>query len=145
MAKSALLAGGPAFLTDCQLWKIAFGVGLAVLQLFFWWPAAVLGQAPSSPFFNLGPKSTVEYKGILLCYRHDIAPSPENRARCEQEGHLPLFKRADGHLLKLMGSTNSITVRLSSDELHGKKVRIKGIYYPQTDHVLVEEVTLVEP
>jgi len=117
-------------------------LGCAVLGLLLWWPAAVLGHDnPNTPFAR--PESTsanVAYEGTLICFRCDIAPSPENRARCEQEGHVSLFKRADGHIYKLNGSTNSITAKLASDELHSKRVRIKGIYYSKTDHILVEEV-----
>ena len=86
----------------------------------------------------------MEYEGTLLCFRYDVAPSPENRTRCVKEGLVPLFKRADRHLYKLMGSTNAITAKLSLDDLHGKKVRIKGDLLPQTDQVLVEKVIPVE-
>lgn len=93
---------------------------------------------------STGPASTSAYvvynNGTLICFRCDVSPSPENRARCEQEGHVPLFKLADGHLHKLVGSTNSITVKLASDELHGKKVKVKGMYSLETNQVLVEEV-----
>lgn len=38
-----------------------------------------------------GPASTsayVAYNGTLICFRCAVSLSPENRARCEQEGHL---------------------------------------------------------
>jgi len=121
-------------------------LGCAVLAFLLLWPATVLGHDnPSNPFARLESTSAdVTYEGTLICFRCDVSPSPENLARCEQEGHAPLFRRADGHIHKLTGSTNSITAKLASDELHGKKVRIKGIYYAETNHVLVEEVILLE-
>ena len=119
-------------------------LGGAVLGVLLWWPAAVLGQFHSSPFARPEPQSVdVEYEGTLICFRCDLSPTPENRARCQQEGHLPLLKRAEGYLHALIGSTNPITAKLASDELHGKKVKVKGIYYPKTHQVLVEEVTPV--
>ena len=120
-------------------------LGCAVLGLLLWWPVTVRGDPTSSSFAHPDPTSiNVEYEGTLICFRCDIAPSPENRARCEQEGHAPLFKRADGHIHKLTGSTNSITAKLIADELHGKSVKIEGIYYPKTDHVLVEKLIPLE-
>ena len=89
-----------------------------VLQLFLWRPTLVLGQATPSPFFNLGPKSGMEYEGTLLCFRYDVALSPENRTRCVKEGLVPLFKRADRHPNKLLGSTNAITAKLRFDDLN---------------------------
>ena len=53
-----------------------------------------------------------------------------------------MFKRADVHLYRLMGSTHAITATLAFDELHGKKVKSKGTYSPQTDQVLVVEKVL---
>ena len=101
------------------------------LQLFLRRPAAVLGQATTSPFCNLGPKSSVEYEGTLLCFRYHAAPSPENRARCVKEGHVPLFKRADVHLYKFMGSTHAITAKLASTNSTAKRSRSKGPILPR--------------
>ena len=119
---------------------------MIVLLILGWWPETVLGHdEPNNPFF--GSESTsadVTYEGVLICFRCDVDPSLAGRARCEQEGHAPLLKRADGHIHKLMGSRNSITVKLASDALHGKKVKIKGIYHNETNHVLVEEVIPLE-
>lgn len=78
----------------------------------------------------------------MICFRCDVTPSPENRARCRQEGHQPLLKRSEGYTHTLVGGTNKLTAQLASDELHGKSVHIKGIYYPKTNHILVSEVTL---
>lgn len=92
---------------------------------------------------SAGPASTsayVAYNGTLICFRCDVSPSPENRARCEQEGHAPLFKLADGHVHKLEGSTTSLSAQLASETLHGKKVKITGIYDLKTNHILVEKI-----
>jgi hypothetical protein len=116
-------------------------IGCAVLGVLLWWSAVLGHDDANTPF--AGPASTsvdVAYEGTLICFRCDVSPSPENRARCAQEGHAPLFKLADGHVHKLQGSTNSITAKLASDALHGKAVKIKGIYYLKTNHVFVEEV-----
>lgn len=120
-------------------------LGCAALGLLLWWPAVVLGQSTSSPFARPEPRSVdVAYEGTLICFRCDVAPSPENRTRCTQEGHVPLLRRAEGYTHTLVGSTNAITAKLASEELHGKKIKVKGIYYPKTNQLLVEQVLLLE-
>lgn len=115
--------------------------GSVVFTFLLWWPSAVLGQSSPVPFVPSEPKPfKVRYEGTLICYRHEIAPKSENPVRCQQEGHVPLLRRTEGHLHLLIGSTNSITAKLTSEELHNKWVRITGIYYPQTNQILVEEV-----
>jgi len=119
--------------------------GGAVLWLLLWWPAAAHADPNSSPFGRTDPGAAgVEYEGTLICFRRDVDPSHEDLARCKQEGHAPLLRRADGHIHKLTGSTNSITAKLASDELHGKKVKVKGIYYPKANQVLVEKLIPLE-
>ena len=125
---------------------IATQLTLIVLLILGWWPETVLGHdEPNNSFFRSETTSAdVTHEGTLICFRCDIDPSPAGRARCEQEGHAPLFKKADGHIHRLTGSRNSITTKLASDTLHGKKVKIKGIYHAETNHVLVEEVIPLE-
>lgn len=107
------------------------------------WPSIVLGQPYGSSLPGSEPQSVdAEYDGVVICFRCDVTPSPENRARCQQEGHQPLFSRSEGHTHRLVGSTNKLTAQLVSDDLHGKAVHIKGIYYPKTNYILVSEVTL---
>jgi hypothetical protein len=112
------------------------------MLILWWWPATARGDPNSTSVFQTEPKSlNVEYEGTLICFRCDITPSRENRARCEQEGHLPLLRRAEGYSHTLMGSTNSLSAQLASEALHGKKIKITGIYYPKTNQILVEKVT----
>lgn len=114
-----------------------------MVLILWWWPAAARGDPNSTSVIKTEPKSrNVEYEGTLICFRCDVAPSRENRARCEQEGHLPLLRRGDGYSHSLVGSTNSHSAQLASEALHGKKVKITGIYYPKTNQILVEKVAL---
>lgn len=115
----------------------------ALLWPLLWWPSIILGQ-PYGSFLPGSERQSVdaEYDGIVICFRCDVSPSPENRARCQQEGHQPLLRRSEGHTHALVGSTNKLTAQLASDELHGKSVHITGIYYPKTNHILVSEVSL---
>ncbi len=117
----------------------------ALLWPLLWWPSIVLGQPYGSALPGAEPQSVdAEYDGVVICFRCDVTPSPENRARCQQEGHQPLLRRSEGHTHTLVGSTNKLTAQLTSDELHGKAVHIKGIYYPKTNYILVSEVSLRE-
>lgn len=114
---------------------------IAIVLLILWWPAAARGDPNSTSVIQNEPKSlNVEYEGMLICFRCDITPSQENRARCEQEGHLPLLRRVEGRSHTLVGSTNSLSAQLASEALHGKKIKITGIYYPTTNQILVKKV-----
>jgi hypothetical protein len=116
---------------------------ICIVMLILWcWPPAARGDPNSPSVIQTEPKSlNVEYEGTLICFRCDITPSQENRARCEQEGHLPLLRRKDGYSHSLVGSTNSLSAQLTSESFHGKKVMITGIYYPKTNQILVEKIT----
>ncbi|MGE0683336.1 MAG: hypothetical protein AB7P69_20855 [Candidatus Binatia bacterium] len=117
----------------------------AVLWSLLWWPTLVHSQPNNLNIIGSDPTSVnAEYDGIVICFRCDVSPNPENRTRCEQEGHQPLLKRAEGHTHTLIGSTNKITTQLASDELHGKSVHIKGLYYPKANYILVSEASLRE-
>ncbi|MGE0681314.1 MAG: hypothetical protein AB7P69_10520 [Candidatus Binatia bacterium] len=118
---------------------------LAIILLILWWLTAARGDPNSPSVMQTEPKSlNVKYEGTLICFRCDITPSQENRARCEQEGHLPLLRRGDGYSHSLVGSTNSLSAQLASEALHGKKVHLTGIYYPKTNQILVEKVAPTE-
>ena len=119
-----------------------YALAVSVFAVLLWWPADASSQGLPNTVLRGEPQPTdVREQGTLICFRCDITPNPHSRARCQQEGHQPLLSRVGGHPYKLIGSTNSITAKLSADELHGKQVRIKGIYYPKTNQVLVEEVS----
>lgn len=112
-----------------------------VLWTSLWWPPFVQSQPNGLNIIRPDPTSVdADYDGVVICFRCDVTPRSENRARCQQEGHQPLLKRPEGHTHPLIGSTNKLTAQLVSDELHGKTVHIKGIYYPKTNHILVSEV-----
>lgn len=115
---------------------------ICIVMLILWcWPAAACGDPNATSVIQTEPKSlNVGYEGTLICFRCDITPSQENRARCEQEGHLPLLRRTEGHSHTLVGSTNSLSAQLASEALHGKRITITGIYYPKTNQILVEKV-----
>ena len=117
----------------------------AVLWSLVWSPVPIHSQSNTLNVLRPDPTSVdAEYDGIVICFRCEVSPSPENRTRCEQEGHQPLLKRAEGHTHTLIGSTNKITTQLASDELHGKSVHITGLYYPKANYILVSEVSLRE-
>lgn len=117
-------------------------IGSMALALMLCWPAAVVGQGRPNSVLRFDPTSVdVREEGTLICYRCDLASSSESSTRCQQEGHQPLLRRPEGNSYLLIESTNSITTKLNSDELHGKQVRIKGIYYPKTNQMLVEEAS----
>ncbi len=119
--------------------KIHLGCG--VLLVLLCWPAAGFGQTRTPHNFLAKPEPTseyVKYEGILICFRCDVMRTPESRARCKHEGHASLLKRTEGRRHRLYGSKHSTTEKLSSEELHGKEVKIEGIYDTETNWLLVE-------
>jgi hypothetical protein len=120
----------------------------AVVWLLLCWPATGMSQTQTPPNFLAKPEATseyVKYEGTLICFRCDVMRTQESKARCKHEGHASLLKRTEGRTHRLYGSKHSITEKLSSEELHGKKVKIEGIYDTETNWLLVEKVDLVEP
>ena len=119
---------------------------LLVLSLLCW-PVAGSGQVQTPQEFLTKPEPTseyVKYEGTLICYRCDISAKPESRARCAREGHAALLKREAAHIQKLYGSKHSVTEKLGSAELHGKKVKIEGIYDSENNWLMVDKVELAE-
>ena len=118
----------------------------SVLYLLLWLPVGVLGDE-GTPDWLVKPKPTseyVKYEGTLICFRCDITPTPESRARCEREGHAPLLKRTEGRTRRLYSSKNSVRDELTSEELHGKRVKVEGIYDSKTNWLLVDKVEALE-
>jgi hypothetical protein len=117
----------------------------SVLWLLLWWPTIAFGNADSYSIWHPPEPGSVsvEYEGVIICARCDLSPSPENRARCQTEGHLPLLRRTDGQVSTLVGGTNTTTAKLVSEALHDKKVRITGIYLSKSNQIIVETVTIL--
>ena len=118
-----------------------------VVCLLLCWPAAGFGQPQRPQDFLATPEPTseyVKYEGTLICFRCDVAATPGSRARCDREGHAALLKREGAHTQKLYGSKHSITEKLGSEELHGKKVKIEGIYDSENNWLMVDKVELAE-
>lgn len=109
--------------------------------MLLWLPPGVHSD-DRNPDWLVKPKPTseyVKYEGTLICFRCDITPTHESRARCEQEGYAPLLKRPDSHTHRLYGSKNAITDKLISEELHGKNVKVEGVYDSKTNWLLVDK------
>ena len=118
-----------------------------VVCLLLCWPTAGFGQAQTPQHFLIKPDPTseyVKYEGTLICFRCDISNKSESRARCDREGHAPLLRREGEHTQKLYGSKHSITEKLGSEELHGKKVKVEGIYDSENNWLMVDKVELAE-
>ena len=118
-----------------------------IVWLLLCWPVAGFGQVQTPQHFLLKPDPTseyVKYEGTLICFRCDVSATPGSRARCEREGHAALLKREGAHTQKLYGSKHSITEKLGSEELHGKKVKIEGIYDKENNWLMVDKVELAE-
>ena len=121
-------------------------ISCSILCVLLWLPPGVRGDEGTPDWLvKLKPTSEyVKYEGTLICFRCDITPTPESRARCEQEGHAPLLKRTEGRTRRLYGSKNAITDKLTSEELHGKRVKVEGIYDSKTNWLLVDKVEALE-
>ncbi len=86
-------------------------IGCAVLGVLLWWSAVLGHDDANTPF--AGPASTsayVAYNGTLICFRCAVSLSPENRARCEQEGHLS-FAAAGRWILAFVRREHELTQR----------------------------------
>ena len=118
-----------------------------IVYLLLCWPTAGFGQTQTPQHFLIKPEPTseyVKYEGTLICFRCDVSGKPESRARCEKEGHAALLKREGERTQKLYGSKHSITEKLGSEELHGQKVKIEGIYDSKNNWLMVDKVKLAE-
>jgi len=80
------------------------------------------------------------FEGTLYCIRCNISPTPENLATCDKEGHEHFLLMDDEHAHPLYGINKAIADKINSKELHEKRVKIRGIYYPTSNAILVGTV-----
>lgn len=81
-----------------------------------------------------------DFEGTLYCIRCNLSPTPENLATCDKEGHEHFLLMKDGHMHHLYGINNEIATKINSQELHEKKVKIRGVFYPVSNAILVGNV-----
>jgi hypothetical protein len=97
------------------------------------------------PFARFYAGSTYDIKvgtfpGKLVCLSCDLG-SPGAKHQCGAVGHRHALAAEDGAMVHpLIPGTKEVLAQINSDELHGKKVRVHGKYYPALGAILVEQV-----
>lgn len=81
-----------------------------------------------------------DFEGTLYCMRCNLSPTPENLATCDKEGHAHFLLMEDGHMHPLYGINKAIADKINSKELHEKRVKIRGVFYPASNAILVGDV-----
>jgi hypothetical protein len=81
-----------------------------------------------------------DFEGTLYCIRCNFSPTPENLATCDKEGHAHFLLMEDGHMHPLYGINKAIADKINSKELHEKRVKIRGTFYPVANAILVGDV-----
>jgi hypothetical protein len=103
--------------------------------------AAAPGDA-AVPFFT-GPQSDIQvgtFPGKLVCLSCDLG-GPGGKEQCGKVGHRHALLAADGSMVHpLIPGTEEVLARINSNELHGKKVKVHGKYYPALGSILVDRV-----
>ena len=107
------------------------------------WRLPVFAQQPlvSDMLQKYGQTSAPRnFEGTLYCMRCNLSPTPENLATCDKEGHEHFLLMKDGHMHHLYGINNEIAAKINSKELHEKQVKIRGVFYPTSNAILVGDV-----
>lgn len=81
-----------------------------------------------------------DFEGTLYCIRCNFSPTPDNLATCDKEGHAHFLLMEDGHMHPLYGINKAIADKINSKELHEKRVKIHGVFYPVANAILVGDV-----
>lgn len=83
-----------------------------------------------------------EYEGTLYCLRHDFSQDKKDQEICTKEGnHRHALMMADGHVHPLYGDTEALNKQLNAADMNGKKVKVRGKYYPVSNAILVTHIT----
>lgn len=107
-----------------------------------WW-SSLFAQQPvvSDMLQKYGQTSAPrDFEGTLYCIRCSLSPTPENLATCDKEGHEHFLLMKDGHMHHLYGINKAIADKINSKELHEKQVKIRGVFYPASNAILVGDV-----
>ena len=114
-----------------------------VVGTLLWSPLVFAQQQPQAADMLKNFKKGAalrSYDGTLYCIRCNVSPTPENLATCDKEGHEHFLLMKDGHVHNLYGITKEIADQINSKELHEKRVKIHGMYYPTSNAILVTSV-----
>ena len=107
------------------------------------WLSPIFAQQPlvSDMLQKYGQTSAPrDFEGTLYCIRCNFSPTPENLATCDKEGHAHFLLMEDGHMHPLYGINKAIADKINSKELHEKRVKIRGTFYPVANAILVGDV-----
>jgi hypothetical protein len=107
------------------------------------WRSAMFAQQPqvSDMLQKYGQTSAPrDFEGTLYCIRCTLSPTPENLATCDREGHAHFLLMEDGHMHPLYGIDKATADKINSKELYEKKVKIRGVFYPASNAILVGDV-----
>lgn len=122
-------------------------IGKAVLLItcasILLWRLSVFAQQPqvSDMLQKYGQTSAPrDFEGTLYCIRCNFSPTPENLATCDKEGPAHFLLMEDGHMHPLCGIDKAIAEKINSKELHEKKVKIHGVFYPVSNAILVADI-----
>jgi hypothetical protein len=112
------------------------------------WLSPIFAQQPlvSDMLQKYGQTSAPrDFEGTLYCIRCNLSPTPENLATCDKEGHAHFLLMEDGHMHPLYGINNAIADKINSKELHEKRVKLRGVFYPVSNAILVGDVQPAAP
>ncbi len=126
---------------------VSRAVLVAIFGGAFFWPSPIFAQQPqvTDMLKQYGQASRIrEYAGTLYCIRCNLSPTPENLATCDKEGHAHFLLMEDGHMHPLYGINKAIADKINSKELHEKRVKIRGVFYPVSNAILVGDVQPIE-
>jgi hypothetical protein len=116
---------------------------LAIFGGLLLWLPPVFAQQPqvSDMLQKYGQTSAPrDFEGTLYCVRCNLSPTPENLAICDKEGHEHFLLMKDGHMHHLYGINKAIADKINSKDLHEKQVKIRGVFYPASNAILVGKV-----
>ena len=104
------------------------------------------GAQPTGMLNNYGSAMVIgEYEGTLYCLRHDFSQDKKDQEICTKEGrHHHALLMADGHAHPLYGDTEELNKQINTADMNGKKVKIRGKYYPVSNAILVGSLKVVE-
>jgi len=127
---------------------VSRAVLVAILGGAFLLPSPVFAQQPlvSDMLQKYGQTSAPrDFEGTLYCIRCNLSPTPENLATCDKEGHAHFLLMEDGHMHPLYGINKAIADKINSKELHEKRVKLRGVFYPVANAILVGDVQPAAP
>ncbi len=96
-------------------------------------------------YTGLTPGQVGTFPGKLVCLRCNMAHAPGSASECTKEGHRHALSMDGGSMIHpLLAGTDEVLVKINSAELHGKNVKVTGMYYPSTGMIFANQVVLAE-